>query len=887
MKKNTRHMRAIELLETRCYFSAGVLDPSFNGTGDATFSAAEQNLGVDLSSMTAEAIQPNGQILVAGSCTGGGFTEACIARFNPDGSIDTTFGTNGATIVSDSESDEPDVNINSLLVLNDGQIIAAGSANDVNPVSDEMDTMPAFYRLNSSGGSVASFLDDHYAYAQGSYIQSMALQSNGLVVAGGGVESLRSSTGMTMRINPLNFEVDTTFGNDQGHAVNDSFGVNAIAIDSSGRIVETGSDSNGLYISRLTTSGAVDSTFTEASSIETAGTIYPTGTAVAIQPDGKIVVAGFADVAGTSTDDPVVERVNSNGSADTSFNSTGYRGLVFGKNDYDDYISLALQSDGKILVGGAATNGEGTAASSAFSAIRLNANGSTDTTFGSSGEAKVPFGNSNNLQVSGNTFMVVDGDGRPVFAGDFGDASGTVWNTARLLPGEYAYSGTPLNLSASAATTIPAVNYDNGGEGVAYHDTDAANNSYFEGAPYFSALRPGSGVDLENNAAGSDPHVAYTEAGEYLQYTISVTTAGVYPVSASVADGGTGAAFHISVDGASGPEVVIPATGGFLDFRSIGVESVSLSVGTHVIRLSMDADDTDGFAGNFQSITFAAPTVTPNGTKLSGTAIGTSGSYSNDGNTIAKALDGNLATFFDGPTANGDTVGLDLGTPATIESIAYASRNGFASRMNGGTFQASNSATFASGDVTLYTIASNANPSSSVLTVQNLNISGTYRYVRYVAPAGSYGDVAEVQFYGKPGTVVTKLTGTTIGTAGSYGNSGNTIAKAVDGNLSTFFDGPVANGDWVGLDLGSSKTIGQISFAPRSGFASRMVGGEFQISTTANFTSGVTTIYTITTAPVTGSLTTITLSSPVTARYVRYLSPNGGYGDVAEISFYS
>ncbi len=65
-----------------------------------------------------------------------------------------------------------------------------------------------------------------------------------------------------------------------------------------------------------------------------------------------------------------------------------------------------------------------------------------------------------------------------------------------------------------------------------------------------------------------------------------------------------------------------------------------------------------------------------------------------------------------------------------------------------------------------------------------------------------------------------------------------------------------------------------------------MVGGEFQISTTANFTSGVTTIYTITTAPVTGSLTTITLSSPVTARYVRYLSPNGGYGDVAEISFY-
>ena len=65
-----------------------------------------------------------------------------------------------------------------------------------------------------------------------------------------------------------------------------------------------------------------------------------------------------------------------------------------------------------------------------------------------------------------------------------------------------------------------------------------------------------------------------------------------------------------------------------------------------------------------------------------------------------------------------------------------------------------------------------------------------------------------------------------------------------------------------------------------------MVGGEFQISTTANFSSGVTTIYTITSAPVTGSLTYVTLTNPATARYIRYLSPNGSYGDIGEFQVF-
>jgi len=277
-------------------------------------------------------------------------------------------------------------------------------------------------------------------------------------------------------------------------------------------------------------------------------------------------------------------------------------------------------------------------------------------------------------------------------------------------------------------------------------------------------------------------------------------------------------------------------------------------------------------------------------TPLSGSVIGTSGSWDNDGNTISKAFDGSLTTFFDGPTANGDWAGLNLGTTYAITSISYSPRSGWASRMVGGIFQGSNSATFSSGVVNLFTITST--PTTGAFTTVSISNTSAFQYVRYVGPSGSYGDVAEIQFFGSKSSNVgstgpKQLTGSVIGTSGSWDNSGNTIANAFDGNLNTFFDGPTANGDWAGLNLGSPQTIGQISFAPRSGWASRMVGGTFQASNSATFSSGVVNLYTISSTPVTGSLTTVTVSVSGTYQYVRYIGPNGSYGDVAEVEFFS
>ena len=138
--------------------------------------------------------------------------------------------------------------------------------------------------------------------------------------------------------------------------------------------------------------------------------------------------------------------------------------------------------------------------------------------------------------------------------------------------------------------------------------------------------------------------------------------------------------------------------------------------------------------------------------KLTGTAsANTTASYNNDPNqTFAAAFDGNTNTFFDAPTASGNYLQLDFGSAKTITSLSYAPRvgsggNAFESRMVGGIFEASNDPTFASGVTTLYTITST--PPDGLTTVSITNGSG-FRYVRYVAPSGSYGNIAEFNVFG-------------------------------------------------------------------------------------------------------------------------------------------
>jgi fibronectin type 3 domain-containing protein len=132
-----------------------------------------------------------------------------------------------------------------------------------------------------------------------------------------------------------------------------------------------------------------------------------------------------------------------------------------------------------------------------------------------------------------------------------------------------------------------------------------------------------------------------------------------------------------------------------------------------------------------------------------------------------------------------------------------------------------------------------------------------------------------------------KLTDAIIGTPGSWNNSGNTTTNVFDNNLNTFFDALTGNGDWVGLYFGASvsNAITQINYCPRSGFEGRMVGGIFQGANLADFSDAVT-LYTVTAQPPSGVFTSASITNTSAFRYVRYLSPSGGYGNVAELQFY-
>jgi uncharacterized delta-60 repeat protein len=106
---------------------------------------------------------------------------------------------------------------------------------------------------------------------------------------------------------------------------------------------------------------------------------------VAIQSDGKIVVAGHTSKPPSNFDDFVVARFNADGSADTSF-GTGGMVITDFAGSTDSAHALAIQPDGKIVVAGTATHGSVTFADSDFAGVRYLSNGSLDARFGSGGK---------------------------------------------------------------------------------------------------------------------------------------------------------------------------------------------------------------------------------------------------------------------------------------------------------------------------------------------------------------------------------------------------------------------------------------------------------------------------------------------------------------------
>ncbi len=212
--------------------------------------------------------------------------------------------------------------------------------------------------------------------------------------------------------------LDTTFG-DGGKVTTDISGhyddiVLRMAIQSNGRIVAVGDRHNSeetafdFAVVRYKSNGSLDTSFSGDGKLVTNFGGLDEASGVAIQPDGKIVVSG-QKCSSTWVCDLAVARYKANGSLDTTFGSKGKKVVDFGSIDNGSLGGIAIQSDGKIVIGGYMVNSHG---DYDFAVYRLKSNGALDPTFNGDGKVNIGFGSGRNdyvedLLLQGSKIMVV------------------------------------------------------------------------------------------------------------------------------------------------------------------------------------------------------------------------------------------------------------------------------------------------------------------------------------------------------------------------------------------------------------------------------------------------------------------------------------------------
>ncbi|HVQ39504.1 MAG TPA: Calx-beta domain-containing protein [Pyrinomonadaceae bacterium] len=399
--------------------SDGTMDASF-GTGGRVYT--DFFLGFD--SAETMLIQPDGKIVVAGSTVFDTYKDFALVRYNPDGSLDTGFGIGGKVTTDFNKGEDAAYGI---ALQSDGRIVAAGGTGGTSFSSADFGL--ARYNTNGSldttfgdGGRLVTDLGNDSEQANG-----VAIQTDGKIVVSGYtvINNIDSNFALT-RYN-TNGTLDTAFDTD-GKVTTD-FGSTdtsqAVAIQTDGKIVAAGRGAggagglSGFAVARYNTNGGLDPTFDGDGkiTIATSGNV-DTAEAVVIQPDGKIVAAGWGG-DGSSGLDFVAIRYTTTGAPDPTFDGDGKAATPFFNGDFA--YAAALQADGKIVLAGSINNGSvsgtpGAGTSSDFALLRYNTNGSLDSTFDGDGKLSLElFNNDENIVGLG-----LQSTGKIIAAGGYG-----------------------------------------------------------------------------------------------------------------------------------------------------------------------------------------------------------------------------------------------------------------------------------------------------------------------------------------------------------------------------------------------------------------------------------------------------------------------------------
>ncbi|MFN0276134.1 MAG: fibronectin type III domain-containing protein, partial [Chitinophagales bacterium] len=429
-------------IETTLFSQAGILDSTFAEVGFVTTDPSGMGYG---SSCNSVEVLNDGSILACGYSTINltPYTRAVVlVKYTADGDLDSSFGVSGIGFFS-----FPGILLtaNGMALHGSGKILVCGQEPDGN----------SFIVRFNFNGTVDSTFGDYgisfpFSLTETIIFRKIAIQNDGKILVAGDIINPEATTWSDLMIARINFDgtPDSSFAG-TGYTCIDGFSdidhANGLAIQNDGKIIvggtgfKTGSDD--IMITRLNTDGTPDILFGFSGKnlidLKAVGKSDDYASDLILQDDGKIILVGYTVQEDGASPDYAILRLYATGFLDTSF---GVDGIVI-INDYCSYVlnSVAIQTDGKIL-------GVGWEDCAPYSPglIRLNANGSVDSTFGENGSAIITeYGPAFSVDIQENNKIVIAGNSN-------------IFSIARFLNDNPPCSTAPTGLSADFLTSSTA-----------------------------------------------------------------------------------------------------------------------------------------------------------------------------------------------------------------------------------------------------------------------------------------------------------------------------------------------------------------------------------------------------------------------------------------------
>lgn len=358
----------------------GDLDPTFGTNGIVT---TNFNLGTSLTKLI---LLPNSQILAIGSTIINEKETIVIVKYNSNGSLDINFGFNGIVTTPMLSA----IDVIDAATQNSEKIIVIGN--------NGSDTVAV--RYNSNGSLDTTFGNNgilNIPIVNIQNVKCIAIQSDDKILLGG---QTNSGGFFIARLNS-DGTIDPTFGSGTGivNYLNSAISI-CLAIQLDGKIIISGNSNTisgtEILIARLNTDGSLDKSFNNTGIVIVNISNFDFATSEIIQPDGKILSAGFVIMDNLKF--PIIIRLNVDGSFDNTF---GNNGIIMLGSINGSFDSIGLQNDGKIIASGTGNDGLTTK----FLTVRMNPNGAIDINYGRRGIVLTDVGGNSTNSVKS---MIID-----------------------------------------------------------------------------------------------------------------------------------------------------------------------------------------------------------------------------------------------------------------------------------------------------------------------------------------------------------------------------------------------------------------------------------------------------------------------------------------------